>query len=157
MHYRFLADCMLGRLCKWLRIAGFDSEYMADAQRDFNAIVSRLIRDKSLIFLTRDTKILPYSNIVRFVFFRQQHWKLQLLHLTKELKFELDREKYFTRCLLCNVLLEEIPKEKAEKNAPELVREKGYVYHACPQCGKVYWPGTHLENVRQELSKLLSY
>ena len=51
---RFLADRMLGKLARWLRILGFDTEY-ADDTRDVE-IVQRAA-EESRILLTRDREL----------------------------------------------------------------------------------------------------
>ena len=48
---KLLADAMLGRLAKWLRILGYDTAYLADTD-DF--AVMRLARAEDRLVLTRD-------------------------------------------------------------------------------------------------------
>ncbi|MCK7525684.1 MAG: Mut7-C RNAse domain-containing protein [Ignavibacteriales bacterium] len=51
----FVADCMLGRLAKWLRILGFDVLYFSKAEDpDLVAIARR----EGRVLLTRDTGLI---------------------------------------------------------------------------------------------------
>ncbi len=51
----FVADCMLGRLAKWLKILGFDVLYFSKAEdRDLVEIARR----EGRVLLTRDTGLI---------------------------------------------------------------------------------------------------
>src|SRR5574337_881847 len=52
---RFVADAMLGRLAKWLRLAGYDTLYW----RGDDARLVRLALAENRVVLTRDTRIPP--------------------------------------------------------------------------------------------------
>jgi len=49
--YRFLADAMLGRLARWLRMLGYDTWY--DAAADDHSLVMRADYERRIV-LTRD-------------------------------------------------------------------------------------------------------
>ncbi|MEK7805847.1 MAG: Mut7-C RNAse domain-containing protein, partial [Planctomycetota bacterium] len=49
----------------------------------------------------------------------------------------------FTRCLVCNGLLEPVAKEKIKDKVPPYVYSTQDEFDICPQCGRIYWSGTH--------------
>jgi len=66
-----------------------------------------------------------------------------------------DPEKMFGRCLRCNTPLIPLPPDTVKALWPELPE---YVYRTqkrfnrCPTCGKFFWEGTHVRNMRRTLS-----
>ena len=63
---RFLADAMLGKLSKWLRIIGFDTLYYRDAEDD--KLVELAIKENRQI-LTRKTSLRNRKDINNQLFF----------------------------------------------------------------------------------------
>ena len=57
----------------------------------------------------------------------------------------------FTRCLECNVPLEPAGVEEVRSVVSSYVSETQSVYARCTVCGRIYWPGTHWENMSQML------
>ena len=51
----FVADCMLGRLAKWLRILGFDVLYFPKAE---DPALVEIARREGRVLLTRDTGLI---------------------------------------------------------------------------------------------------
>src|SRR5512136_3028751 len=94
---RFVADVMVGRLAKWLRIAGFDVLYSNRFSDDELIEISN--RD-GRILLSRDTRLLVRKPVHEFIFLESQDIETQIrqvldtLHI-RSLSFLL------TRCLAC--------------------------------------------------------
>src|SRR5205809_6482002 len=66
---RFVADVMLGRLAKWLRIAGFDVLY---SNRYSDEELVAVSRREGRILLSRDTRLLVRRSVERFVFLESE-------------------------------------------------------------------------------------
>jgi len=49
----------------------------------------------------------------------------------------------------CNGALEPIAAEQARGNVPESIAEKHDDFQKCPQCGRIFWKGTHYERMRR--------
>jgi hypothetical protein len=47
------------------------------------------------------------------------------------------------RCIECNVQLIDVEKNSIEQKVPEFVFHQYGQFRECPQCGKVYWEGSH--------------
>lgn len=150
---KFLADCMLGRLAKWLRILGLDTGLSPVEGRSLYSIVVEASRDGRIV-LTRDTGVEKYAGRVPFIMIREQCWEEQLNIVIKETSVKPNEEKIFSRCVLCNTVLEKIPLREGDKFVPDSVRERGLEYFKCFSCGRIYWRGTHIDNVMSRLVQI---
>lgn len=144
---------MLGRLCKWLRIMGYDAELVPHNKRDVQLMLLNARNEKSIL-LTREKSLLSHKDKVRIIFFVQQHWRMQIKHLFKELGIIPEKDKFFTRCTICNEELKSISKKEISETLPESVLERDYEFFWCPNCLKIYWPGTHINLAIREIEQI---
>src|SRR5512138_3457230 len=72
---RFVADVMLGKLSKWLRIAGFDVLY---SNRFTDDELVELSHREHRILLSRDTRLLVRKVVDRFVFLESENIQDQI-------------------------------------------------------------------------------
>lgn len=137
----FLADSMLGRLAKWLRILGFDTLY----QRQWSPhSISIHLADTERIFLTRNSNLFErWKNKYKTVFISCNVAPDQLEELLTKLHLSPESNTFFTRCLTCNSLLVPIPREEAENKVPEYIFINHSQFKCCPSCRKIFWPGSH--------------
>lgn len=148
---KFIADRMLGKLVKWLRILGFDTT-CPSFDDDLSLILTA--RQESRILLTRDANLIKRRNICDFLFIKSDHWEEQLLGIIKGLKLKIDlNSKIFSRCSLCNTPTKDIDKKEVEKYVPPYVflTQSKFVY--CPSCKKYYWRGTHWQKMTVKIKK----
>jgi uncharacterized protein with PIN domain len=144
---RFVLDVHLGRLSRLLRLAGFDSLY--DNRWD-DRTLSRLSRGEGRILLTRDRGLLMRSEVTHGYCVRSPHPTEQLAEVLA--RFDLSRRLApFSLCLVCNRTLEPLPRSQARRRVPPLVARRYWRFRACPQCGRVYWRGSHWEHMRRHL------
>jgi uncharacterized protein with PIN domain len=66
----------------------------------------------------------------------------------------MDEGKVFSRCLLCNVLLDPISREEVEGMVPDFIFYQQKEFFRCPQCQRIYWPGSHRENMQKRIEGL---
>ena len=145
---KFIADAMLGRLAKWLRMLGYDTLY--DPHWDDNELVRRARAEERLI-LTRDTALAKRPG-VRTLLISSQSLEGQLRQILDELGLEAHIP--LSRCSLCNVPLEKIERAAAQNLVPPYVFATQRHFMRCPQCARVYWRGTHWQRMKELLDRI---
>jgi len=147
---RFIADVMLGRLAKWLRIAGFDVLYSNKFSDDE---LVRVSNDEGRVLLSRDTRLLVRKAVRRFIFLESQDLPGQIRQVFEALHLD-GWPSLLTRCLSCNEALQETARESVRGAVPPFVFETQANFKSCPKCGKIFWAGTHRSSVIRSLKRL---
>jgi uncharacterized protein with PIN domain len=145
---RFLCDQNLGRLAKWLRILGFDTEYMArwDDTRVKDALSS------GRIVLTKKQKAATVSGMV---IIRRDRLREQILELSA--LYDIGNAgSPFTRCSLCNTYLTAVSHDDVMGCVPEYVYATQDVFARCTTCRRIYWKGTHFKHAQELIESLLA-
>jgi uncharacterized protein len=140
---KFIADVMLGRLAKRMRLLGFDILY--DRKLNDNEII-RLSLEQDRIILTRDRALVERPLAANHLFIYSDHAQEQLKQLLTFFSCP-PHTIHFTRCSECNTLLVPISKEEAKDLVPRYVYDKNDEFLQCLQCGRIYWKGTHLRRL----------
>ncbi|MGH7962818.1 MAG: Mut7-C RNAse domain-containing protein [Candidatus Binatia bacterium] len=149
---RFLADRMLGKLARWLRILGYDTAYLPQLSPEG---VMREGRRQGRVILTRDTRLLRRKGMPPFVFVHSDRFREQLRQVVDTLQLApLPSPALFSRCIKCNRVLEEVAKDEVREQVPEYVWQTQIEFHRCPECHRLYWGATHRDHVREELRRL---
>jgi len=144
---RFLCDQNLGRLAKWLRMLGFDTECMKrwDPER-----VERAFMEGRTV-LTRKSRLKGCPGLI---FIPHDHLADQMRLVEKAL--EIDRHACpFSRCIVCNVPLAGVSREEVKGRVPEYVYATQESFSFCPSCRRIYWKGTHPERAHDLMDRLL--
>jgi uncharacterized protein with PIN domain len=147
---RFILTQELGRLVKWLRLLGFDTAYFPE--NNAGSLIIQALREERII-LTRNSH-LPKSKGLKIVLLQSEKIKEQVAEVARKLGIKPDKEKMFTRCLLCNVELVAVEKGKIKDKVPEYVFQTQEDFITCPQCRRVYWQGTHWGNAAKTLEEI---
>jgi uncharacterized protein with PIN domain len=145
---KFIADAMLGRLARWLRLMGLDTLYYADI-RDSELLM--LAKGQERIILTRDTGILK-RGIEGCVLIESEDPFEQLEQVFRQLRPGTPREM---RCANCNGALEAVPKEDVADSVPEYVYLNHSRFLRCTGCGNIYWEGSQYLNIKSRMDEIL--
>jgi uncharacterized protein len=148
---KFIADRMLGKLAKQLRMLGYDTLYYRG--EDVYPLV-RLARQQGRVILTRSTKLLPKKPEDLIFRITEDDPFLQLKELVRNGNIELDEDEIFSRCLLCNAPLDPASREEVEGKVPDFIFHQQKEFFRCPQCQRIYWPGSHLEHMQRRMEEL---
>ncbi len=140
---RFVADAHLLRLARLLRFAGFDTRFSPDA--DDAELVALAVRERRIV-LTRDRRLLTRRDVTHGYWLRSQ----QLAEVVR--RFSLGRlMRPFTRCGICNAVLRDASLGELSGRVPPHVAERQERFRLCPECGRVYWEGTHHRRIARLL------
>jgi len=147
---KFIVDAMLGTLAKWLRIMGYDTLYEKNFSDD-DLFFKAFLEDR--ILLTRDRELSERVGEKQSHFITEVKLKDQLRQLIA--RFELDEHKnLLSRCVLCNSPIVPITKEKVKDRVPDYVFETVSEFYFCENCNKIYWRGSHAEQIQAFLSEI---
>jgi hypothetical protein len=149
---RFVADVMLGRLAKWLRILGYD---VSDLRTPNPDSLIKQAREEGRVILTRNRRLTQEGQPVKVLLIESDHWRAQIAQVLKAFSLRPGQGR-FRRCLLCNRRLVALGKEQVEGKVPDFVLLNYPSYLRCPGCGRIYWQGSHLSGMAQIVSELLA-
>jgi len=149
---KFLVDCMLGKLAKWLRIFGYDTIHDSVLK---NPVLIFTARKEGRILLTRNTQLIKKRNLGDFLFIKSNFWDEQLIQIIKELNliFQLD-SSLFSRCTICNSKTIKVEKNIVQNHVPPYVFKNNDEFVFCPFCHKYYWKGTHWQRMDQTIREI---
>jgi uncharacterized protein len=144
---RFVADAMLGKLAKWLRVLGYDTHYQTSTvPGDLDALVMG-----GRLLLTRHRKRAQLFG-ARALWVHGDHVGDQLMRLAKDLHLDPPLSARFTRCLRCNTLLRQASDSEAREKVPDYVfHQNTGQFRCCPSCNRYFWPGSHRSQMTARL------
>ena len=149
---KFLADGMLGKLTRWLRMLGQDVEYSVKLS---DSELLELAKKENRVLLTKDLELYQraIAKGIDALYLEGKTESERLAELAKRygLKLTIDMEE--SHCPICNTKLKAAPKEalsgELEKNT--------YTYYdkfwKCPNCGQIYWQGAHWKQITNTLTQ----
>lgn len=144
---KFVLDCHLGKLAKYLRMAGFDTLYEKDYQ---DLEIAQISRQKKRILLTRDRDLLKRRIIDHGHYVHHTQPQQQLREIIRH--FNLDKQlKPFTRCIHCNGKLVVVDKNQIDAQLEPRTRRYYQHFKQCQKCRQIYWRGSHFDNMQKLL------
>ena len=149
---KFIADGMLGKLTRWLRMLGQDVQY-SNKLDDAELIV--MAKKERRILLTRDVELYQraVAKGVEAFYIEGQTEAVKLAELAKRFAIPLEIDLKRSRCPRCNTKIRPTPKEKLAGK----VEKNTFIYYdefwKCPKCGHIYWQGAHWGRIRATLEK----
>ncbi len=147
---RFIADCMLGKLAKWMKILGFDTEYHSIIED--HELVEKAVEGKRIL-LTRDRNLIKRKKLKEYILIRSEVPLEQVKQVLKDKKLKLEQSSLLSRCLICNVKTVPIKKEEVKELVPPYVYKTQNNFSNCPECERIYWGATHVDNILEQLKK----
>ena len=152
MKMKFIVDCMLGKLARWLKILGFNVSYFQKIED--NELLASAEKEERIL-LTRDNGLIEKAKVVEHLFIKSEDWKKQVTQVLKH--FDLwSLVNPYSRCIECNVELKNITKEKAKNLVVPFIYEQKKSFALCPHCGQVFWKGTHFDDMEFKIKDILT-
>jgi len=143
---KFIADGMLGKLTRWLRMLGQDVKY--STQFDDAELIA-VAEQEHRILLTRDSELYHRATVkgVNTLYVEGRTEAEKLAKLADRLNFPLVIDLNHSRCPRCNAEIRLTPKEtiadEVEKNTFTYYNE----FWKCIKCGHIYWQGAHWDGI----------
>jgi hypothetical protein len=148
---RFIADAMLGKLVKWLRVLGVDVSYNPRATDDE---LLRGAAEEERVLLTRDRRLANRRGAYRRLLIESDYYHEQVRQVVRQ--FGLDPNRHiFSRCLRCNTPLSPVAGATVAAKVPPYVYATQTTFKYCPTCARIYWSGTHRSNMLRQLQAIL--
>ncbi len=142
---------MLGKLAKWLKILGFDAVFFSKIEDD---ALLEIAKAEDRILLTRDTGLIERAKKAKSLFIESENWRTQVEQVLDVFDLWPD-VKPNSRCIECNVRIKDLPREKARNLVTPFVFENADTFALCPDCGRVFWRGTHLKDMESKIDDFL--
>jgi len=137
---------MLGKLCKLLRTCGIDTSYSNEGMA-----LLLLARKEQRVILTRNTQLKDKQNVL---FLELSDPREQLKNVIEHYKLHTDIH-LFSRCIECNTELRHVRKTSIKGKVPYFTYKNFQEFAQCPQCGRVYWKGSHYKNMLREIEEVI--
>ncbi len=153
---KFIVDLTMGKLVKWLRIAGYDTVFYNSSNLDklieIASRESRTILTRNSGFIKKERKVLEERGIPHLLL-ASDSVEEQLKETVDYFKLDL-KESSFTLCVDCNKPFFKISKEDALGKVPEFVYQNYNEFVQCTNCKKIFWEGTHRERMEEMLKRV---
>jgi uncharacterized protein len=149
---KFLADGMLGKLARWLRMLGQDVLYSVAFD---DSELLELAKTEERVLLTKDFEL--YKRAIGrgmdayYIEGKTEPERLAEVAKRYNLQLTIDMDK--SHCPICNTKLQPTPKEQLKDE----LEKNTYTYYdkfwKCPNCGQIYWQGAHWKQITQTLTQ----
>ena len=149
---KFIADGMLGKLTRWLRLLGNNVEYSSKLD---DAQLITIAKKERRTLLTRDLELYQQA-IAKGIgaFYLDGKTEAEdLSQLAKRFNISLDIDMAKSRCTKCNVRVRPISKEKVADKIEKSTFSYYSEFWECPKCGQIYWQGAHWTRIRKTLEE----
>jgi uncharacterized protein len=147
----FVLDVHLGKLARRLRLLGFDTCYKNDLD---DAEIMAVADLENRIILTRDLGILKHRKVTHGYLVRSDYLDCQLREVLE--RYDLHGLiRLWSRCMLCNGLIEQVNKAEVEPFLELKTRQYYEKFQRCSNCGQLYWKGSHYRRITQWLNTFM--
>jgi uncharacterized protein with PIN domain len=148
---RFIADVMLAKVARWLRLLGLDCSHEHDIG---DADLVRRAIEEARIVLTCDRRLAEEWTQPTIYVVRAQSTRDQIVDVVRHFALT-DSVRIFTRCSRCNRPVVAAQREAVAGRVPERVLATHDLFFVCAQCGRTYWEGSHTERMRRAVDSIL--
>jgi len=129
-----------------------------DALYENNTPDSKLLaiaKSESLILLTADEELFRTASFrgIESFLIRGKTEPERLAELAQRYKLTLDIDTAKSKCPICGSPIKETPKASLENSVPAATFKVYKTFWVCtnPNCGKIYWQGSHWKKIEQTL------
>jgi len=147
---KFIADGMLGKLTRWLRMLGHNVKYSSTL--DDTQLITMAKKERRIL-LTRDLQLYQQATAkgVNAFYLNGKTEAERLAQLSKRFKIKLDIYMKTSRCPKCNTRVKPTTKEKVAAKVEKSTLSNYNEFWECPKCGQIYWQGAHWTKISKTL------
>jgi len=151
MNPSFAVEKTLGKLAKWLRLLGFDTVYEQGMPPE------KFAEEKqNRILLTRTRRTWETYASGACLLIGADRVFDQLKQVLRAFSINSDSIQPFSRCMRCNTPIESIDKTSVYGMVPDYIWESHERFQRCRQCGRIYWPGSHVTRGMEKIRQLFA-
>jgi len=150
MSLKFAADSNLGKLAKWLRILGFDT--ILDTENSGEIFFDHAVNER--IVVTRTGKIRKRFSDHKLVFITSNDPGMQLKQVITETGIRRSDLRPFFRCVRCNFAIVDVEPCDVYGQVPDYIHQSYSRFKKCPQCDRIFWPGSHTRRALERIENL---
>lgn len=149
---KFLADGMLGKLARWLRILGHDVIYLVEFD---DSELLKVAKKEERVLLTKDLEL--YKRTIGkgmdayYVEGKMESERLAEIAKRYGLLLMVDMDK--SHCPICNTQLKPAPKEQLQAGLEKNTFTYYDKFWKCTNCGQIYWQGAHWTQINNALKQ----
>jgi len=149
----FVADVMLKKLARWLRILGVEVLYPTSIDDDE---ITKLAKEKNKILLTMDEELCQRARKqdVRVFLVPKKKIEEQLAIIIKRFHIKIADFPSKTLCPVCNGELKQVGRKEVKGKVLDSIFEKHDKFWLCKKCGKIFWEGSHWIRINQSVEKI---
>ncbi len=157
----FVTDGMLGKLTRWLRLAGQDvvcvNDFSVSSGKE-DEVLLNLADEDSRILITRDVNLhrKALKNNLESVLLENEKEGIaqQMEKISEKTGENFDISPKTSRCPECNGGLRVVKKPEIKNDVPQGVLKNNDKFWKCQKCSKVYWQGSHWEKIGETIEKI---
>jgi uncharacterized protein len=117
--------------------------------------IVHMSRNEKRTILTGSPNLLKRKRVTHGIFIRSGNREEQIRRIVDRLSLK-DLCRPFSRCLICNTLLEVVAKDVVWERIPMKTRRHCNDFARCPSCDRLFWKGTHYEKIKAKVDRILS-
>lgn len=149
---RFIADCHLGKIAKYLRIFGFDTLYFQSIDDDD---IIDIAKKEERYLLTSDKILYQRMKHHNALYITHAGFEKQLKEIFHHYKL-FDKCDPMSRCIRCNGVLKKIEKQEVIEELKAKTKKYFDTFYRCEECGKIYWHGDHYKNMLKFVNRFIA-
>jgi hypothetical protein len=109
---------------------------------------------KDSFILTRQTSLSKISGRPDLVILKSDQPEAQLWEICRSLQLPPETWEPLQRCSKCNQVLQPVPSDQVAGLIPDYISRKHQQFFHCPQCQRVFWEGSHQQQIKKRLQDL---
>lgn len=149
---KFIADGMLGKLTRWLRMLGHNVKY-SNSLDDTQLLM--IAKKERRVLLTKDLELYQraLTRGIKAFYVDGQTEAENLAKLSKKFGISLEVDMAVSRCPKCNARVRPIQRDKVAGRVEGSTFSRYSEFWECPKCEQIYWKGAHWARIRKTLEE----